>query len=231
MEKKKGLKSHVQSKKKKSSGKWKGGKRTHYTYEGSQYSEGRKKGTPNLKKTDAGNLLNKYGVEFTPAEKKALESAVNTNNRKRMKMLEKEGNLPRLVGGQDSGDKVRSLQLMGKESDFILSRKSKSLHQFKTREQYERYMDNLKRVNSPDYIHERVKLYKRNHMKALENVFGDDAKDVIMKIRMMKPKDYMQLIQSDEDLEVSYIYDPATASGKLNSIRTALRMKHKESPV
>ena len=145
-------------------------------------------------------------------------------------MLEHEANLPRMKGGKDTGDKVQSLQIMGKESDFIIARKSKSLQQFKSKEHYERYMKNLKEVNSPDYIHNRIKLYKRNHMKALTNVFGNDAKDVVMKIRMMKPHDYMELIQKDEDLEVSYVYDPSALHGKLNKIRRALGMKEKEIP-
>lgn len=226
---KKKLKDHVTGKQKaKSGGYWKGGKRKQYTYEGEQYRGGRKEKTPNLKKLEDGTVQNQHGVVFTPEERKALESAVNTHNRKRKKMLEEEGNLPRFKGGKDTGDKVSSLQLMGKESDFILSRKSKSLQQFKSREHYERYMKNLQKTNSPEYLHERIKMYKRNHMKALENVFGDDAKDVIMKIRMMKPKDYMELIQKDEDLEVSYIYDPSARQGKLNRIRQALGMKPKD---
>lgn len=224
---KKKLRDHVTNKQK-SSGHWKGGKRKHYTYEGGQYTGGREKGRKNLKKLDDGNFQNQYGVVFTPAERKALESQVNSANRKRMKMLEEEGNLPRVVGGKETGDTVRSLQLMGKESDFILSRKSKSLQRFKTRADYDRYMKNLQRVNSPTYIDDRTRMYKRNHMQALKNVFGDDAKDIVMKIRMMKPEEYRKLIQSDEDLEVSYIYDPSARAGKLNRIRAALGMKEKD---
>lgn len=209
-------------------GRWNGKKQSHMSFEGTQYRGGKKEKTPNLIKLDGGAVKNKHGVVFTPEDKKRLESAVNTANKKRMKMIEAEGNLPRKKGGKDTGDTVRSLQTMGKESDFIITRKSKSLQQFKTREQYEKYMDNLARVNSPDYVSTRVRMYKRNHMKALENAFGDDAKDVIMKIRMMKPDEYMKLIQSDEDLEVSYIYDPSARQGKLNRIRVALGMKEKD---
>lgn len=198
------------------------------SYEGTQYSGGRVKGRKNLKKLDTGNLLNQHGVVFTPEEKKALERAANTANRKRMRMLEQEAQLPRKVGGKETGDTVRSLQLMGKESDFIISRKSKSLQQFKTREEYDKYMKNLARVNSPDYVDMRTRLYKRNHMTALENVFGDDAKDVMMKIRMMKPEDYRKLLQSDEFMEINYIYDPSARSAKLNKIRLSLNMKLKE---
>lgn len=199
------------------------------TWEGQQYRGGRQAGRKNLKKV-AGGLQNQYGVVFTPEEKKALEQAVNTANRKRARMLEQEAKLPRKVAGVDTGDTVASLQLMGKESDFILQRKTKSLQRFQTKEDYNRYMKNLQRVNSRDYITERVRLYKRNHMKAIENAYGDEAKDVVMKIRMMKPADYMKMVQSDEMLEISYIYDPSARSGKLNQLRASMGMKLKEEP-
>lgn len=208
---------------------WHGGKkRDRISYEGDQYRGGKKKGQKNLKKLDNGNLQNQYGVEFTQADKKALESAVNTANKKRMKMLENEGNLTVFVGGKPTDRKVSTLQVMGKESDFILARKSKSMQRFKSREDFENYLENVRRVSSPEYLEERTRLYKRNHMKALENVFGDEAKDVIMKIRMMKPEEYREMIQRDENLEVNYIYDPSEATAKLNQIRSSLGMKQKE---
>lgn len=207
---------------------WHGSKkRDKVSYEGSQYAGGRVKGRKNLVRTEDG-FINEHGVEFTLAERKALESEVNKANRKRMKMLGEEASLPRLVGGKDTGQNVSSLHMMGSESDFILSRKSKSLQRFKSRQDFEIYMDNLRMVNSPEYLDERTRLYKRNHMKALENVFGDDAKDVIMKIRMMKPDEYRRRIQSDENLEVNYIYDPSALTGKLNQIRASLGMNLKE---
>lgn len=199
-------------------------------WEGEQYRGGRQAGRKNLKRVDGG-LQNQFGVVFTPEEKKALEQAVNTANRKRARMLEQEAKLPRMVGGKDTGDTVASLQLMGKESDFILQRKTKSLQRFQTKEDYNRYMKNLERVNNRDYITERVRLYKRNHMKAIENAYGDEAKDVLMKIRMMKPAEYMRMVQSDEMLEINYIYDPSARSGKLNQLRGSLGMKLKEEPL
>ena len=197
-------------------------------YEGTQYRGGRKSGRKNLKRTASGDLLNQHGVTFTPDEKKALENAVNKANYKRAKMLKQEATLPRKVLGVETKDTVGSLQLMGKESDFILSRKTKSLQRFKSREEYDRYMKNLDRVNSKDYITDRVRQYKRNHMKALENAYGDEAKDVVMKIRMMKPADYMKMVQQDENLEIGYVYDPSDRTGKLNQMRASMGMKLKE---
>ena len=209
-------------------GQWRGNKKANRpSYEGQQYAGGRVEGRKNLKKIDGG-VVNQHGVVFTNEEKKALERAANNANRKRKRQLEQEGQLPRKVAGQDTGQTVSTLQVMGKESDFIISRKSKSLQRFKTKEDYNRYMESLRYVNSPSYIDDRTRLYKRNHMKAIENVFGDEAKDVLMKIRMMKPEEYRRLLQSDEMLEVNYVYDPSARAGKLNQIRASLGMKLKE---
>ena len=221
MANKKSLKEHVTAQKK-SQPKWHGGKKAKPTYEGQQYAGGRVKGRKNLTKLDNGNLLNQHGVEFTVSERKALESAVNRANLKRKKMLEAEGNLPRLNAGKDTGQKVSTLQAMGKESDFIIARRSKSLQRFKSREDFEHYMEQLEMVNSGDYLDKRIELYKSNHIKALENAYGGEAQDVIDRIKMMKNKEYMELVQSDESLEVSYVYDPSDRNARLNQMRQAV---------
>lgn len=207
---------------------WHGGKKTDsVSYEGAQYRGGRKEGRKNLVKTETG-FINQHGIEFTAAERKQLENLVNRANYKRKKMIIEEGSLPRMVNGKHTGETVSVLQSMNKESDFIISRKSKSLQRFKSREDFDRYMSNLEKVLSDDYIDEKTRLYKRNHIKALENVFGDDAKDVVNKIRSMRLKDYREMIQSDEMVEVNYIYDPSELQGKLNQIRKSMGMKLKE---
>lgn len=201
------------------------------SFEGKQYRGGRKSGAKNLVKADGG-YINQHGVFFTEQEKKALKTAVDTANRKRARMLKTEATLPRMIAGKDTGETVGAgLHTMGSESDFILARKSKSLQRFKRREDYERYMANLQRVNSRDYIKERVALYKENHIKALGNVFGADADDVVAKIEKMSTTKYMKMVQSDEMLEIGYVYDPSALAGKLNQIRASLGMKLKEEPM
>ena len=207
---------------------WKGKKTAKVSYEGGQYAGGRVSGRKNLVKTETG-VINQHKVEFTHEEKRALENAVNAANKRRMRMLKDEKNLPMFVGGKYTGVDVS--HRIGPESDFILARKSKSLQRFKTKAEYRNYMKNLEKINSGAYVKERIRLYKRNHMKAIENVFGSDAKDVLMKIRMMPQDEYMKLIQSDEMLEVGYVYDPSEMEGKLNQIRAALGMKLKEEPI
>lgn len=185
-------------------------------------TKGRAKGKKNLKRVDGG-LQNQYGVLFTEAEKKALESAVNTANRKRARMLKAEAELPRMNAGKPTGDKIATLQLMGRESDFIIQPKTKSLQRFKSKKDFETYLNNVKRVNKRDYVDERVKLYKRNHIQAIHDNLNDPGLE--MKIRMMKPSDYMKWVQANEDVaEIHFVYDEQERENKINEIRASLGM-------
>lgn len=205
-------------------------------YTGGRHRGADDKPVKNLIRLDDGKIKNSHGVVFTAEEKRALENAVNRANYQRKKMLNEAGKMPRLINVTDergklkrkeTGDTVKSLHLMGVESDFILHQKSKSLQRFKTKEDYNRYMKNLSRVNSDDYIIERIKLYKRNHIKAIRRELGDEG--IAMRIRMMKPAEYMKLSQQYEDiLEIHYIYGVDERQAKINQIRAALGMKIKD---
>jgi hypothetical protein len=183
---------------------------------------GRKAGVPTLKRVEGG-FQNQYGVTFTAEQKKALENSVRRSNYARDKQIKAENAIL-----ASSGQSPSQLRTMGKGSDFIVSRQSRSLQGFRSMAEYDDFMKKQARIQSGEYLNDRTRLYKANHMQALKNVFGDDAKDVIMKIRMMKPEEYRAKIQKDEFLEVGFVYDPSSLSGKLNQIRQALGMKTKE---
>ncbi len=187
-------------------------------YEGRQYQGGRQPGRKNLTRVDGG-YKNQYGVTFTQEQKEALERAVNRSNYQRKKQLAEVDKL---------NPQHSQLRLMGKESDFIITRQSKSLQRFKTMEEFEKYLDKQDRISSGEYLDDKTRLYKRNYMASLDKVFGDDAADVKMKVRMMKPEEYRKLVEKDELLEINYVYDPSARAGKLNQIRASLGMKPKE---
>lgn len=178
---------------------------------------GRKEKIPNLVKVEGG-YKNRHGVTFTEAQKKELEKSVRRSNYLRNKQLAES-------------DQLRPGHRFGVESDFIIARQSRSLQGFKSMEEYNSFMDKQARIQSGEHLDDRTRLYKHNHMEALKNVFGDDAKDVIMKIRMMPLSEYREKLQKDELLEVNFIYDPSAMAGKLNQIRKSLGMKEKEIPM
>lgn len=192
-----------------------------------EVTSGRPKGSKTLTRVDGG-YENQYGVVFTEEQKKALERSAARSNYRRNKMIDAEKDIPRKREGRPTGQTVHDLRTMGVEGDFIISRQHSSLQKFHSLEEYEKYMDKQARIQSGEYLDDMTRAYKRNHMKALENVFGDEAKDVVMKIRMMKPDEYRKAIQENEDLEVGYVYDPSSMAGRLNQIRNALGMKAKE---
>lgn len=193
---------------------WKGGKKAL-----EMPGPGRKEKIPNLKRVEEG-YQNQYGVTFAPDQKRALENAVRRSNYRREKQLNKE-----------YGDKNALQRYLSQESDFIITRQSRSLQGFKSMEDYESFMDKQARIQSGEYLEDRTKLYKANHMKALENVFGEDAQDVIDFIDNMDNQTYRDMITKDVFLEVNYIYDPSAMHGKLNQIRRSLNMKEKEIPM
>lgn len=185
-------------------------------------------GRKNLKRIDDNTFVNQHGVKFTDKEKRALVSAVNQANAKRAKQLKEVATLPRSVRGQPTGDTVATKLQFGYESDFIISKKSKSMQRFQSKKEYDTYMDYLKRVNSRDYLDERTRLYKRNYMQALDRVHGDDAKDIKMKIRMMKPKDFRKMIESEELVEISDVYAETDKASARERLRASFGMKSKD---
>lgn len=186
---------------------------------------GRKEKIPNLKKVEGG-YMNQHGVIFTPEQKKALENSVRRSNYARDKQIKAEAAMTSVSGRSNS-----QLRLMGQESDFIIARQARSLQGFKSMAEYENFMDKQARIQSGEYLNDRTALYRENHIKALENVFGDEAKDVIGQIQDMDLKDYREMIQRNEFMEVNFIYDPAAMSAKLNQIRRSLKMPAQELPM
>ena len=190
---------------------------------------GRKKNSKNLKRVDGG-LQNQHGIIFTDAEKRALESAVNSANRKRRRLLQQEGSI---FLRDSKGRKTQHTvgQQIGKESNFILAPKTKSLQRFKSKEQFENYLANLRHVNERGYIDNRTEQYRQNYFTALDNAFGDEAADIKAKLESMSLKEYREFVASADDvLEIGYIYLSSTRTIKLNAIRSMLGLDTVEVP-
>lgn len=165
---------------------------------------GRSRGK-NLTYSPDGYIYNQHGVEFTAADKKLLESRVNTANAKRRRMLKQEQNTQLFSAGK----KVNGVMIsdtIGRESDFVLAHKSKSLQGFKTYDDFENYINNLERVNRRDYISARAEQYQDGYVKAMEdNGFSDD---MITRIKELTPEQFAEIAKQDEYVKFGYIYSP-----------------------
>lgn len=181
-----------------------------------------------LTRLENGNIINEHGVMLTKDEARRMENLVNQVNAKRRAMQEATANLPRKHAGKELGDTLGSLHIMGKEDEFIVARRTASIQRFQSKEQFDNYLGHLEKTLDPNYVTERARQYKRNFMNSLRDVYGDEAKDILMKVRMMKPEAYMQMVEQDEVLEIRYAPSDVHINGRLNQLRQALGMKLKD---
>jgi hypothetical protein len=204
-------------------------------FKGSQYKGGKAKGHKNLKR-EGKNIINQNGVVFTQKEQNRLTYYVNKVNKKASELEKELGALPRYVTMYDKKGNpfqkevgvVSDVMGMGKEPDIFLARRSKSMQRFTSHEQFENYIESLKKVSGENYLTERARLYKRNFTKSLlEQYSYDECSDILMKIRMMKPEEYVKMLASHEELEIGYVYEDLEREG-LNSIRSALGIAPKD---
>lgn len=174
-------------------------------------------------------LINDHGVKIPFEDKKRLDQLTRIVEEKRQETIKMVNPLPRKVEGLEVGGTVGEMRSMGREVDFILAKKDKSWQDFKDKEHFDRYLQRMERIADPNYLRDRIRLYKRNFTSSLLETYGDQAQDIAMKIRMMKPEDYMKLVESDESLEIGYYGDSDDyIPGMLNKIRRTLGMKEKE---
>lgn len=172
---------------------------------------GRKKGQKNLKKVGK-KFENQYGVLFTENEKKKLESLVNTVNRKRKSIMtdERKKDVRSALGVHPDFEygvhPEKNLWATG--ADTLLTRsRSKSLQRFKTKDEYRKYMKELKNLSSKDYVTKRMKLHKKNKIKALKSVIGEH--DIVKGLRKFSEKEWGEIIAKNLLPEVHFLNSDA----------------------
>ena len=185
-----------------------------------------KTGRKNLKRV-AGGWQNQYGVVFTDDQRKALTKSVKKSNKVRQNQLDIEKDQPHIVAGQKIGSKGQ-LQLMGKENEFIVSHQHHDLQKFRNKREFNSYLRKQEAIQSGRYIDDKARAYKRNFIKSLQDTYGDEAKDIINKVKRMNPRKYLETVANDEVMEIRYVPSDEKISGRLNELRTALGMKEKD---
>ena len=186
-----------------------------------------KTGRVNMKRVDGG-WMNQHGVVFTDAERRAMKKATAASNAKRAAELAAWSEQPHMVGGRQMAPDKSQLRLMGKETEFIVAQQHGDFQRFKTLEDFAKYMKKQERIASGEYERDKIRLYKRNFTQSLLQTYGESAKDIAMKVRMMKPDEYMRMVANDERLEIRYVPSDVKVEGRLDELRQALGMKLKD---
>lgn len=189
------------------------------SYEGEQYRGGKVAGRKNLIKNSDGTITNQHGVVFSQEDKKALERAVNASNYQRKAKLDK-WEKARIENAQHFA--------WGKEPEFIITRQSKSLQRFHSREDFEAYLQKQADIKSGAYLDYRTSIYKDNYCTALETVFGDDAADIQNVIQQMDNARFRYLVEAEKLPDIHYIYSAEKRAAKLSELRALFNMLNTE---
>ena len=178
----------------------------------------KKKSYKRLPRTPRGSLILPSGEKITPAEQRALRSAVNSANRKIARKLKQR------AVGQGSVKQVLSFmerELFGYETDFVLRKKSAKFNRFKTHKEFSNYLRSVRKIASGEYERRRGAIYKENYITALKEAFGSSARKVITKVRNMPLNDFINMVDNEELEEIGFVYyDPQ--SEKLARIESQL---------
>lgn len=161
------------------------------------------------KTTKSGAKVNQYGVRFTKNMQKELRSAVNYANRMRKEL-----------SAQLESDSRKYYKVFTKDTDFIYRKKSASLTQFKSVEEFQRYLKSVRKTSSKRYAKERASKYKSSYNKALFRNFGYDAMNIMKTIAQMD-EDFFREITEEELVEsISDVYySPQQKRDKLDLIQ------------
>lgn len=189
-----------------------------------------KTGRVNMKRVDGG-WMNQHGVVVTDAERRAMRRATKKSNAKRAAEVAAWKSQPHKVGETELSTDKSQLLTMGKEAEFIVAHQHGDPQRFTTRAEFEKYMQRQERIASGEYERDKIRMYKRNFTTALLETYGDDAKDIAMKVRTMKPEEYMRMVANDERLEIRYVPSLEKVDGRLNELRQALGMKLKDEHI
>lgn len=151
--------------------------------------------------------VNQYGVKIPVKDVEQFRRNVAAINKRAARQAEKYSKFERMIDNQPTGQKVGDLMRMGYEPELAYAKRTANLNQFQSAEAFRSRVKASEKALKKDYISSRVADYKRNYTKALEQVYGTDAKPLINKVRSMKQADFIKMITSNPDqLSIKNVY-------------------------
>ena len=81
-------------------------------------------------------------------------------------------------------------------------------------------MKDLKRLSDKAYVDKRMKLYRKNKIKAMKNVFGSDVKDIVKGLNKLTDKEYKEILANHSLPSISFMYTEEEYDKALEKIKT-----------
>lgn len=192
-----------------------------------------------LQKDRFGGITNQYGVRLTEKEQKELKYLTDKANKNRRELIKSSSDkFLEFHGYRPQGDEA--VNRIGVGDMSVMKNRSKSLHQFKSKEDFKKHMSKLKTVTDKNYMNKKVDIYRENYIRKLKEVHGrgksgkdgkfkpnvrqpKELEKFIKTLRSMSHHDYISMVQTNPLFEINYHYtdsfteyDPSEYIDELN---------------
>lgn len=146
---------------------------------------------------------------YTKAEVNQFKRAQSAANRALDRQEKRQGKLEYRMISEEAQGIDPGIKRTVKEDRYNLKsfRYTKRLENFKTREEFLSYVNRLQ--NFRQIQEDRQAVYKENYIKALENVFGADANQIIEGVRNTSDSEFADLAISTDIGNIDFVYEGA----------------------
>lgn len=169
------------------------------------------------KKRPFGHITNIHGVNISRQEREELKKRVDRVRMKRNYYRKKYQGVARE-------------SFTNRDPVIFNPRKlSQDLNKFKSREDFERYMNYAREASSKEFISQQSSMFKENIIEAIKKVYGSDGDEVVRKLEELTHKQFQYLVvKYPLEFSVAYWYrDPD--SSKIAHMLTILE-EAKDAP-
>lgn len=152
-------------------------------------------------------VKNKYDVVLSRDEMKEIKQKIKTINKRKNKEYNKIKNKLFKSRGIDTLEKVKDRRLMGDVRYDEFKEKKFNFENIRNKQELKGFLEQINKQVKPNYYSKRQKQYKENYIIALNNVFGELAKNLIKKVRSMSIDEFMNLYYTEDIANVDFMYE------------------------
>lgn len=160
-------------------------------------------------------ITSKTGNTVTKWERQEVAYKISQINRERTKERKLLEQLPTTSQGKPTGLKRGEMQderlvsLQPKKFDFDKIRGGK---------EWELFKKSVEKQVSQTYKMQKMEDYKENYLKALSNIFGEYADDLIGKLKDLDAEKLISTFYKEQEATIDFIYDPIALQDRFDVI-------------
>lgn len=165
-------------------------------------------------------VKNKKGTSLELDTVKQTKKLIDQANRVKKERLEFYMKQPFKDRGEDTGWTLGDVEYGFKSEKFgSLEPTVFNPDRFQTAKELQDYLAQKEATYKPGFLEKRDQQYLDNYVKSIDVVFGDDASEIIDKLRSMSSKDFIDMYYTENLVNIEFLYSRRDNMLKLDSLR------------